>query len=66
MAPDRRKVRTDRRTEWTDAAKTISLRLRRGIKIGECRATAYAFLRLWYKFEVRKSSRFVRFTFPVK
>ena len=35
MVPDRQKVRTDRRTDGqngrTDAAKTISLRLRRGI-----------------------------------
>ena len=35
MVPDRQKVRTDGRTEWTDGrtdnAKTISLRLRRGI-----------------------------------
>ena len=35
-------------------------------KIGECHATDYAFLRFWYKFEVRKFSRFVRFTFRVK
>ena len=43
MVPDRQKVRTDGRTdgqtEWTDGqtddAKTISLRLRRGIKIFE-------------------------------
>ena len=36
MVPDRQKVRTDGQTEWTDGrtddAKTISLRLRRGIK----------------------------------
>ena len=32
MVPDRQKVRTDGQTEWTDDAKTISLRLRRGIK----------------------------------
>ena len=36
MVSDRQKVRTDGRTEWTDGrtddAKTISLRLRRGIK----------------------------------
>ena len=35
MVPDRQKVRTngrtDGRTEWTDDAKTISLRLRLGI-----------------------------------
>ena len=31
-------------------------------KIGECHATDYAFLRLWYKFEVKKFSCFVRFT----
>ena len=31
MVPDRQKVRTDGRTDWTDDAKTISLRLRRGI-----------------------------------
>ena len=31
-----------------------------------CHATDYAFLRLWYRFEVRKLSRFVRFTFHVK
>ena len=35
-------------------------------KIGECHATAYAFLRLWYEFQVRKCTRFVRFTFHVK
>ena len=35
-------------------------------KNSECHATDYAFLRLWYKFEVRKFSRFVRFTFRVK
>ena len=39
MVPDRQKVRTDGRTEWrdgrTDDAKTISLRLRRGITILE-------------------------------
>ena len=39
MVPDRQKVRTDGQTEWTDgrtdAAKTISLRLRRGITIEE-------------------------------
>ena len=47
MVPDRQKVRTDGmdgqtewtdrmdgRTEWTDDTKTISLRLRRGIKNG--------------------------------
>ena len=34
--------------------------------IEECHAIAYAILRLWYKFEVRKFSRFVRFTFHVK
>ena len=37
MVPDRQKGwtdgRTDGRTEWTDAAKTISLRLQQGIKI---------------------------------
>ena len=37
MVPDRQKVRTDGRTEWmdrrTDDAKTISLRIRRGIII---------------------------------
>ena len=34
MVPDRQKVRTDGRTEWrTDDAKTISLRLRQGIKM---------------------------------
>ena len=27
-----------------------------GIKIGECHATAYGFLRLWYKYELRKYS----------
>ena len=31
MVPDRQKVRTDGRNGRTDAAKTISLRLRRGI-----------------------------------
>ena len=30
--------------------------------IGECHATDYAFLRLWYKFKVRKFSSFVRFS----
>ena len=35
-------------------------------EFGECHATAYAFLRLWYKFEVRKISHFVRFTFCIK
>ena len=35
-------------------------------KIGECHATDYAFLCLWYKFKVRKFSRFVSFTFRVK
>ena len=35
-------------------------------KIGECHATDYAFLRLWHKFEVRKFSLFVRFTFRIK
>ena len=39
---------------------------RRIKKIGDCHATDYAFLRLWYKFEVRKFSRFARFTFRVK
>ena len=38
MVPDRQKVRTDGRTEWTDGrtddAKTISLRLCRGITKG--------------------------------
>ena len=29
-------------------------------------ATVYAFLHLWYKFEVRKFTRFVKFTFRVK
>ena len=33
MVPDRQKVRTDGRNGRTDDAKTISLRLRRGIKI---------------------------------
>ena len=35
-------------------------------KIGECHATVYTFLHLWYKFEVRKFSYFVRFFFCVK
>ena len=35
-------------------------------KNSECHATDYAFKRLWYKFEVRKFSRFVGFLFHVK
>ena len=31
MVPDRQKVLTEGRMEWTDDAKTISLRLRPGI-----------------------------------
>ena len=42
-----------------------TIRLGREPKIGECHATDYAFLRLWYKFEVRKFSPFIRFTFRV-
>ena len=34
-------------------------------KIGECHAKTYGFLRLLYKYEVRKFSRFVRFTLHV-
>ena len=30
------------------------------LKIGECHATDYVFLPMWYKFEVRKFSPFVR------
>ena len=39
---------------------------RKESKIGKCHATDYAFLSLWFKFEVRKYSRFVRFTFARK
>ena len=35
-------------------------------EMGECNATDYCFLRLGYKFEVRKFSCFVRFIFRVK
>ena len=35
-------------------------------KIGECHATDHAFLCLWYKFEVRKFSRFVSFISCIK
>ena len=38
---------------------------RKRIKNRECHATDHAFLRLWCKLEVRKFSRFVRFTFRV-
>ena len=31
--------------------------------IGKCHRIAYRFLRLWYKYEVRKFSHFFRFTF---
>ena len=43
-----------------------TIRPGRESKIGEWHTIDYAFLRLWYNFEVRKFSRFVRFTFRVK
>ena len=39
---------------------------RKKLKIWECHATAYAFLRVWYKFEVIQFSRFVGFIFRLK
>ena len=44
MVPDRQKVRTDGRNGRTDAAKTLSLRLRRGIKISVFRVTGLKIL----------------------
>ena len=35
------------------------------LKIGECHGIAYGFQHLLFKYEVRKFSRFVRFTFGV-
>ena len=49
---------------WLNNKKTIPPG--RESKTGECHATEYAFLHMWYKFEVRKFSRFVRFAFRVK
>ena len=34
-------------------------------KIGECHAIAYGNIHLWYKYQVRKFSNFVKFTFRV-
>ena len=52
MVPDRQKVWTDGRTEWTDGrtddAKTISLRLRRGITNGRMHCTT---LKIFYSFD---------------
>ena len=45
--------------------KTKTTALGRDSKIGVCHAIARRFLRLWYKYEVRKFSHFVRFTFRV-
>ena len=39
--------------------------LRRESKLQVCQAIAYRFLHLWYKYEVKKFSYFVRFTFRV-
>ena len=56
MVPDRQNVRTDGRNGRMDDAKTISLRLRRGIKnngqAGPCICSSYAtksgFLATWF------------------
>ena len=59
MVPDRQKVRTDGRNGRTDDAKTISLRLRRGIKIpldpipgvkGVCKGKIFASILLYASF----------------
>ena len=46
MVPDRQKVWKDGQKEWMDDAKTISLRLRRGIKRVNM-LKKFAYLYLW-------------------
>ena len=45
---------------WLNIKNNCSMKKK---KIGECHATAYGFLHLWYKYEPRKYSHYVIFTF---